>query len=192
MIDIIQSDCYRQYNHGNLCTLANRTGVTIHGSGGASKPKGGSYFDGLALWVAGEGEKDKSSFADKWRDAIAIPNYFIDRDGRIYQTMDLNRWSYHSHANWRDKYNICIELINPVYGTDQYTMNDGPYTEDQYVSLISLIESVLKKECKNLDDIHSHSYNYKKYVGGDYNCPGKFFDWNRLDNLGLQVTADGK
>ena len=145
--------------------------IIIHGTGGT-----GTY-----KWMK-KGER-----GNNYRKGISLFHYLIERDGRIINIIDPNRWVWHSHAGWytdkngkriqRDASTIGIELEN----TSSKNLND--YTEEQYASLMILLFNDLMIKY-DIDIIMSHSRSYKKYLKKTkpLACPGPKFKWNKLIN----------
>ena len=98
-------------------------------------------------------------------------HFLIRRDGELLQFVPVSRRAWHAGASsWRGRercndFSIGVELE----GTD-----DGPFTDQQYERLTSLIASL--KEKHPVRDIAAHS----DVAPGRKTDPGPRFDWPRL------------
>lgn len=143
------------------------TEITIHGTGG------GTTMFGFLKWMY-NGER-----ASNYYKGISLFHYIIDKQGNIVEVIDPNYWVYHSTSGGHAKREIGIELLNSSKS------NRNKYTEEQYKSLIDLIE-YLSNLYPSIKQITSHRYNIWRYNRKstarkyDKACPGKGFDWNVL------------
>lgn len=132
--------------------------IVIHGTGG-----GATYN-----WVLNGGRKDL------YQRGIALFHYLIERDGRVVEIIDPDRWVYHSSSGRHDEKTIGIELVNLTND------NSGHYTMAQYNSLFHLIFFIIFRRYK-ISTIAGHGMNKHLYSGGYKKCPGKGFDWDMLE-----------
>jgi N-acetyl-anhydromuramyl-L-alanine amidase AmpD len=103
-------------------------------------------------------------------------HFFVDRSGRVFQFMSLDRVAEHAgrskHLNtkqWNDfSIGICLQGSNFV-----------GYTKAQYASLNKLIHN-LTLRYKHLGPIHVVGHNEVAYPKGRKSDPGKHFDWKQL------------
>ena len=146
--------------------------VVIHGTGGG----------GTLEWVRSGGR------ADQYYRGVALFHYLIERDGKITEVIDHERWVYHSSTGKHDRHTIGIELVNTS------PSNASGYTEKQYRSLFWLIFVFLMKR-HPISVIVSHKRAMEKASKGRWskNCPGNF-DWRELEkymmNKGVQFDHD--
>jgi N-acetyl-anhydromuramyl-L-alanine amidase AmpD len=131
--------------------------IVIHGTGGP-----GTY-----QFVLDGGRKKL------YKEGIALFHYLIERDGKIIEIIDPDRWVYHSSSGKHDEKTIGIELLN----NDKD--NQDQYTNAQYESLFFLIFDYLFSRYR-IRIIASHNRMKEKYSGGNKKCPGNF-DWDKLE-----------
>jgi len=136
--------------------------IIIHGTGG------GKNEESIINWML-SGER-----AAEYKKGIALYHYSIDRDGSVTQIIPDNYFVYHSSSGAHDRVTIGIELLNP------YVDNHGGYTDEQYVSLLNLINGL--KEKYPITVIAGHGATGNKYSNKPKNCPGEFFDWDIVQN----------
>jgi N-acetyl-anhydromuramyl-L-alanine amidase AmpD len=142
-------------------SLDDITEIVIHHTDGGGTNK--SLFE----WFKG---KDCPNHA-LYRKFVALTHYFIQKDGAVTEAYPLDTWLYHSCSGVRDKTTIGIELIHKT----------GEFTQEQYAALLGLIFIDIAEKCPNIDTISSHDYRYLKYSGRSKGCPGKFFDWDIIE-----------
>ena len=108
---------------------------------------------------------------------VGLFHDLIERDGKIWNLIDWDRWVFHSSSFTRDRSTIGVELLNPSRG------NVDEYTSKQYESLIWYIFDFLMVKYPTIHIIASHDRLAKKYSNlGPKPCPGKKFDWDRLES----------
>jgi len=146
------------------------TTIIIHGTGGT-----GTY-----KWMK-KGER-----GNNYRKGISLFHYLIERDGRIINIINPNRWVWHSHAGWhRDKNGNIIQRDASTIGIElenTSSKNTNGYTKEQYDSLSLLVfDNLMIKYPINI--IMSHSRSYKKYLKKTkpLACPGPKFDWSKIN-----------
>lgn len=105
---------------------------------------------------------------EQYKKFIGFAHYYIEKQGNIYQPYSDEYWMYHSCSGKHDKKTIGIEICHL----------SGKFTDNQYASLIELIENIYQT-CA-IQDIVSHDYNYKKYSNKTKGCPGENFEWEIL------------
>jgi len=146
--------------------------VVIHGTGG-----GGTY-----QYVLGGGRKKL------YKKGIALFHYLVERDGKVIEIIDPDRWVYHSSSGKQDEKTIGIELLNHDKN------NKDQYTNAQYEALFFLIFDYLCDRY-SIRIIASHNRMKEKYSDGNKNCPGNF-DWDLLESemvkRGLSYDHDSK
>jgi N-acetyl-anhydromuramyl-L-alanine amidase AmpD len=125
---------------------------------------GEGTFANLEAWMTG-----KDALADLYSKGIGLFHFAIDKDGSIYQIMDIDTWCYHSESGTADSFSIGIELIHRT----------GDFTPQQYESLSWLIKKL--NEESPLQFIVSHDY-CRRFISGLTRkfCPGDSFDWAKL------------
>jgi AmpD protein len=98
-------------------------------------------------------------------------HFLIRRDGELVQFVPVERRAWHAGvSNWRGR-----ERCNDFsIGVELEGMDDGDYTDAQYLRLAELIESL--KATLPLRDIAAHS----DVAPGRKTDPGPGFDWPRL------------
>ena len=84
--------------------------IVLHGTAGP-----GTY-----QWVLGGGRKKL------YKKGVALFHYLIERDGKIIEIIDPDKWVYHSSAGDIDERTIGVELLNPEKN------NEDQYTNAQY------------------------------------------------------------
>lgn len=135
--------------------------IVIHGTGGG----------GTLNWVRHGGR------ADEYYRGVALFHYLIQRDGKIWEIIDPDRWVYHSSSRRKDANRIGIEVVNLDYG------NRGPYENVQYESLNWLMYEYLMERYPSIHVILSHRRSMEKYSKGrrTKNCPGEGFEWDKVE-----------
>ena len=158
---IIDNKIRNKYGNG-LKRSKDITMVVLHCTGG-----GGTYNYIL----------NNTQRAEQYKKSIGLFHYLIERSGQTIEIISPDNWTYHSHSNYFDEETIGIELVNMTAD------NSGFITDMQYSSLFRLIIDNLFPQYP-IDDIVGHSYLYEKYmrkVKTDPPCPGKGFDWTKLE-----------
>jgi hypothetical protein len=143
------------------------TEIVIHGSGGHDTAKG------IIDWMAAGGLlPDGSNRIENYKKGISLFHSEIDRNGDLYNILSPLYWCYHSSSGRHDKCTIGIELVSA------YPDNKGIFTYQQYDSLFEIIDSY--KGIFPIKTIVGHGFNKKKYSDEYKNCPGVYFEWNKL------------
>lgn len=128
--------------------------------------------DSVEALFTGTLDWDAHPYFQSIRDIKVSAHFFIRRNGEIIQFVPCDRRAWHAGvSSWqgRDRCNdfsIGIELE----GTD-----DIAFTEQQYQTLLSLIEAL--KAHYPIAEIVRHS----DIAPGRKTDPGPYFDWNRLE-----------
>jgi hypothetical protein len=157
-MNIIINTVLRQKYKGGQREPEDIQEITIHGTGGGTG-------QGIIAWM----ESDSCERKPLYKNGVGLFPYLIDRDGTVHEIMPPEDWYYHSEAGYYDRFSIGVELVN-----DQIN-NGGEYTEDQYKSLMLLMQLVCGKY--SIKRITSHDHNRGKFSGlVPKPCPGPNFD----------------
>jgi len=132
------------------------------------------------------------------------PHYEIDKDGHIVKFVQDDQVAYHAgYSRWGSQpfvkgdgkyvnpYSIGIELVNRT----------GPLTDLQYSSLLKLLNTLVATFAIPNHRIVGHSdiatgdksHNKDDTLLDDRrsDCPGRDFDWERLEQAGLGMIPTG-
>lgn len=165
---IIDTRIRTKYRKGWIKKIRTKKGITeivLHGTGG------GSSISSLLRWMY-NGERTK-----EYNKGVALFHYAIGRDGKIVEVLPVSHWVWHSSSGKHDKETIGIEMSNTS------RLNAHAYTDEQYDSLFSLIEKLLKEQL-TIKTIVGHGYNRVRWGRSTRKrCPGSGFDWKRLVNF---------
>jgi hypothetical protein len=143
------------------------TEIVVHGSGGHDTATG------IIGWMLNGGLMADGTTREKdYRKGISLFHTEIDRNGDVYNILSPLYWCYHSSSGQHDKCSIGIELVSIKPD------NKAIYSDEQYSSLYEMIDAYLG--VFPIKTIVGHGFNKKKYKGGYKNCPGTYFDWNKL------------
>lgn len=134
--------------------------VVIHGTGG------GQYALDVIDWML-SGEREK-----EYKKGIALFHYEIDRNGDIYEILSPDYWCYHSSSGVHDRFTLGVEFVNTKPD------NKGIYTYEQYSAFYELLISFIKHY--PIKYIVGHGHNKQEYSKEYKECPGQFFEWNKL------------
>jgi AmpD protein len=136
-----------------------------------SLPPGEFFGNSVEALFTGTLDWDAHPYFQSIKGIKVSAHFFIRRNGEIIQFAPCNRRAWHAGvSSWhgRDRCNdfsIGIELE----GTD-----DTPFTEQQYQTLLPLIDAL--KTCYPSVEIAGHS----DITPGRKTDPGPHFDWNRI------------
>ena len=142
--------------------------IVIHN---ISLPPGDFVGNSVAALFTGTLDWDAHPYFQSIRNIRVSAHFFIRRNGDIIQFVPCSRRAWHAGvSSWQGRehcndFSIGIELE----GTD-----DTSYTEDQYQSLLPLIDAV--KTRYPIAEIVGHS----DIAAGRKTDPGLRFDWNRV------------
>ena len=128
---------------------------------------GNGTWKGIKSWILGKNNER----INQHKRFIGLTHYYIDKDGRINQAFPLDTWLYHSCSGKHDKVTAGIELVH----------GSGEFTAEQYNSLAELITRIA--DTCPIKTIVSHDYNYLHYSGKTKGCPGKDFNWEKLQEM---------
>lgn len=119
-------------------------------------------------------------------------HYYINREGDIYQLVKDADCAWHAGiSKWK---NYHVGLLQPSVnqtsiGIELENSAQQPYTDLQYVALISLCEELAEKYNIALDDIVGHA----DVSPGRKTDPYSYFDWNALrKSLGGKFDNDNQ
>lgn len=143
--------------------------VVIHN---ISLPPG--VFDGDAIIELFTNQLDWEAhpYYQTIRGLTVSAHFLIRRDGRLIQFVPCTQRAWHAGASsWQgcercNDYSIGIELE----GSDEV-----PFTDDQYATLVPLIQEL--KRTYPIRDVVGHS----DIAPGRKTDPGPYFDWSRLN-----------
>jgi N-acetyl-anhydromuramyl-L-alanine amidase AmpD len=142
------------------------TEITIHGAGV------GSSASAIIKWMLDGGIMPDGSMREvQYKKGISLFHSEVERNGDIYNILNLLFWCYGSSCGKHDRFCINIELING------HSENKNAYSEDQYISLFEQIDAY--KGLFPIKRITGHNYNARTYSGVIKTCPGNF-DWDKL------------
>lgn len=146
--------------------------LTIHGTAGG----------GTLEWIL-SAEPGSKRF-QKYAAGVGLFHYLIDRDGSITNIIDPDKWVFHSSINYLDRQTIGVELLNPDF------RNREPYTEEQYVSLITLYRYLRNKYPLTVMLSHNRSMQKIIYEARGKKppqvakaCPGPGFNWPKFRQM---------
>ena len=178
---INRTDIFQKF-HPGFARVDSPHLITLHGTGG------GVDAEALFKWY-----ETLPTLTDKWsinrtanlNRGIGMYHYLIDRDGTVYEMLNELKWAYHSHAGRNDRATLGIELINPDRS------NGFQYTDEQYTALNNLISNINLRH--TIKGIESHNYRARRYSNlvppAVTPCPGVGFDWERLNDFGVEVRS---
>lgn len=155
--------------HRGFIRPAPPTEITLHST--ASHP--GTNAKSILTWMKNGGYMgiDKKIGKPKYRrdeymKGISLFHFIIDRDGTIYQLLDVMRWVYHSCSHNHDATTIGIEHVKLT------TDNSDDWTPEQYKASLELCAD-LYRQFNTINKVTSHDYNSRTYSGlGEKPCPG--------------------
>jgi len=153
----IEKRIREKYHQGFEREISDINTVVIHGTAGGNSAKG------LIKWML-SGERE-----EQYKRGIALFHYLIDKNGKIYEIINPDRWVYHSSSGSQDQHTIGIELINSGKN------NEEEYTTKQYIALWKLLFGKIGEKY-NIKRIIGHGAQKRKWSGGYKNCPGNF-EW---------------
>jgi N-acetylmuramoyl-L-alanine amidase len=138
--------------------------------------------------IHGTGLIDDESALSRLRDPSfkVSSHYFISSLGVIHQLVKDEDVAWHAgESQWKsDKslnyVSLGIELFNSTAGMKT------PYTEEQYLSLISILSYLIDKYSIPLENILGHS----EIAPMRKSDPGVFFEWSRLYNGGVAKETE--
>ena len=85
-----------------------------------------------------------------------------------------------------------LKINKTVRDKVKKNMTTTVFTDEQYESLVWLVTEYLPFHCANFERIVSHKYNSKYYSDREKDCPGQYFDWERLKahvlNSGFEIS----
>jgi N-acetylmuramoyl-L-alanine amidase len=128
-------------------------------------------------------------------------HFYIDRDGGVYQWVELDRVAHHVAGENADS--IGIELVNlgryPNWHHSEQQSMTQPYTKEQIKALLKLLIE-LKTEIPGLDRINGHQDLDQRLIRSEDNPsrqisrkldPGPLFPWDEvLATTGLQRSVN--
>lgn len=123
------------------------------------------------------------------KEARSSAHYIIDRDGQILKMVMNSKRAWHADGKdgsyWKRRkqvngFSIGIEVV--------HSDEQGDFTDEQYEALINLIEKLRDKYDKiPAWGIVGHSDVQRPPT---HQCPGRFFDWKKLEDKGLGLKLD--
>ena len=104
-------------------------------------------------------------------------HYYIARDGGIFNLVDDNKKAWHAGlSSWKGQEALNTNSIGIELGNDGSLGAESNYTQDQYKSLIALLNDLQARYNIAAENIIAHSD-----IAPDRKTdPGANFDWNKL------------
>lgn len=109
------------------------------------------------------------------------PHYFIDANAQVYQFVEEEKKAWHAGVS---KWGQDENLNNSSIGIEISNLGEGkgqPYTEEQYQTLILLLQEIMGRHHIQPQNVLAHS----DIAPSRKQDPGSHFDWKRLYDLNL-------
>ncbi|MBO9540615.1 N-acetylmuramoyl-L-alanine amidase [bacterium] len=192
---------FNSINSNSLGQLVSRLGARVQAGGGLSKPAvtqvpspnhndrpgGGKDISAIVLHHTAGGTLDSVANFFKNSSAQVSSHYIVGKDGRIVQSVQDDKRSWHAGTsefkgrNDVNDFSLGIEIVNDGNGRD-------PFPESQYKAVIDLVAWMCQTYNVPVDRITGH-----KDVAlprGRKNDPAPNFDWNRVRS-GVEAKLKG-
>ena len=134
---------------------------------------GGSY---IADFFQNKLDTSKHPFFEEIADLQVSSHLFVDREGQLIQFVDLNKKAWHAGISEFEGQKECNDFS---IGIELEGTDTEPYSDKQYLSLISLTNCLMKSYSGiSTERIVGHS----DIAPSRKTDPGASFDWSRYKN----------